>query len=444
MSKPKSERVIFPRTLAVRILVRVLSQNEPLDEALAGVAGEIPSSVMPWLQEICSGTLRWKGRIDWILDSVSFKKKPSGWLRKILLLAIYQVVAQDRTPAAAVVSETVSEIKSKEGEFPAKFANACLRKISDQSLQWRNLAFPMDQPRDQAAWASMPQWMWSRWVKQQGVEWAKDYALASFERPVLWVRSKKELDPSLAQTGPVPSSWQVISGGAVTEKPGFLEGDFIVQDISSQFLIAEISQLVKARVSKDKPNAVPTALDLCAAPGGKSVGLAWSGFRVTSTDKLESRIPLLKETVKRAAPEVQVVSWERVWNQTSTRSDSTQPDLTWPDLTWPDLTWVDAPCTGTGILRRHPDVRWLRSEKEVEGLVQTQRQLLKDAWEKVPPGRFLAYSVCSLLKEEGPEAIQSLGLDSFVVNQWLLCPQKAPHGDGFWAALLYKNESAVR
>ncbi len=411
----------FPRSLAIQVLVRVLSEHEPLDEVLSVAAKELPQNGLPWLQEICSGTLRWKGRLDWILDSLAVKKKPSGWLRKILLLAAYQLVVQDRAPAAAVVSETVSEVKAKEGQAPADFANACLRKVADHALKWRHLPFPAGSVEKQASWASLPEWLWVKLVNQQGLEWAQAYALASLERPILWIRKPlgaENLGGSEILPGPVEGSWYATSGGLVTDRPGFHEGDFIVQDISSQHLISEITSHIRKAISKNSLSV----LDLCAAPGGKSVGLAWSGFQVTATDRVTSRLPRLRETVARvASAKIEVVSWDQLeddWDK--------------------DLIWIDAPCSGTGILRRHPDVRWLRKEKELPCLIQTQRELLRMAWEKLLPGNYLAYSVCSVLQEEGPEAIHSLGLGTFMVENWFLSPQSSLQGDGFWAALLRK------
>ena len=136
---------------------------------------------------------------------------------------------------------------------------------------------------------------------------------------------------------------------------------------------------------------------------------------------MTKRIPLLMQNIQRVAPNIEVAKWEEV-----------------DQLGKKDLIWVDAPCSGTGILRRHPDVRWLRQEKELPGLIQTQRSLLRDAWGRVPSGGYLAYSVCSVLKEEGPEAVEKTGLKSFIVREWFLCPQTPPSGDGFWAALLRK------
>ncbi len=409
----------YPRDVAVRVLTRVLSEHEMLDEALESVVVEarIDSSARAWLQDVSYGVLRWKGRLDFILDSIALKKKPTGWLRKVLLIGAYQLLAQERTNPARVVSETVDFVKSKEGEFPARFANALLRKITSHLESWRDLPFP-GEGAQAATWASLPEWMWKKAVAQHGVNWARTYACASLERPMLWLRGRRA-DWKLpeAQDGPVPGSHSLSSSGAIPRLPGFSEGEFQVQDISSQKLLAELSEEILKQCK-----APVTALDLCAAPGGKAVGLAWNGFQVTATDISSQRMRLLEQTVERTRCSVQMVSWSQV--------DS---------LPAQDLVWVDAPCSATGILRRHPEIRWLRQERELASLVATQQELLRKAWLKVKPGGFLAYSVCSVFQEEGPDALKSAELDGTVLRTWFLCPQDPPYGDGFWAALVKKG-----
>lgn len=427
---PKTSRQRYPRSAAVRVITRVLADRIPLDEALTQVVAEsgLDGPSRAWVQEVASGTLRWRGRLDQILDSTAIKRKPSGWLRKVLLTAIYQLVAQDRIQPGAIVSDTVTDIKRKEGEAPSRFANAVLRKIGDHSAEYRGLAFPETAlegsiEQEQALWASMPEWLWNRISAQQGLDWAKAYAQASLDRPVIWIRSKDvHLQASWASiAGPVPGAFQLTEGGAITERPGFKEGTFFVQDVSSQLLIHEISSEVKNALGEGPLKA----LDLCAAPGGKTAGLSWNGFEVTATDRGEigsPRFALLKQTVNRVAPTAQVISRSEV-----------------AALPVQDLVWVDSPCSGSGILRRHPDVRWLRQEKELESLQTVQQQLLKEAWAKVKVGGFLVYSVCSILKEEGPGALEAAGMGSVggtVVKEWLLNPQTSPHGDGFYAALI--------
>jgi 16S rRNA (cytosine967-C5)-methyltransferase len=422
---PQHRSKRHPRSAAVRVITRVLADREPLDEALSRIVAEqgLDPSSRAWLQDVCAGTLRWRGRLDQILDAASFKKKPTGWLRKVLILAIYQIVAQDRVNPGAVVSETVVEIKRKEGEAPSRFANAVLRKLTEHAAEIRTQAFPEGAPAsEQALWASLPDWIWNRLVAQYGLEWSQAYARASLERPTIWIRTKEnpfEVDWA-SEAGPMPGSFRVTGGGSIVERPGFKEGTFFVQDISSQTLIAEISQEVR----KGLGEGALKALDLCAAPGGKTAGLSWNGFEVVATDRPEkggTRFALLEQTVQRVAPTARVIQRAQV-----------------ASLDPLDLVWVDSPCTGSGILRRHPDVRWLRQERELASLQEVQLKLLKEAWDKVRSGGYLAYSVCSVLREEGPGALARAQLGGTLVREWCLTPQTAPFGDGFYAALIRK------
>jgi len=440
----------FPRQLAVRILTRVLSQHEPLDEAFSQLLAELSvhsksasnAQTIAWLQDVCSGTLRWKGRLDAIIDAAALRKKPSGWLRKCLLIAAYQLVVQDRVHPGAVVSETVSEIKSREGEAPARFANACLRKIASHAKEWRAQSFP-EQEYSEHSWASLPEWLWKKLKYQHGLEWAKAYAQASLERPFLWIRVQDaqwkpdqnvSITPGLKtgwiHAGPLLGSWRVEEGGAVDQLPGFSDGKFIVQDISSQLLIAEATCAIRkcraeGTLALQSESYQLQALELCAAPGGKSVGMAWNGVQVFSTDRLKHRVPLLQQTISRVAPQIQFIPWDQL-----------------EALGAKEWVWLDAPCSGTGIIRRHPDVRWLRGEKELYGLQKTQEELFRKAWDHVLPSGFLVYSVCSVLKEEGPGLIERIGVQNQVLRSWLLCPQDPPYGDGFWAVLLQKCSGA--
>ncbi|HUP56581.1 MAG TPA: transcription antitermination factor NusB [Bdellovibrionota bacterium] len=414
----------YPRDLAIRVLTRVLSDGEALDEAIERAWAESSAGLAPsargWLTEVCSGTLRWKGRLDSAIDSVALKKKPSGWLRKALLVAAYQLIAQERTQPGPVVSETVEEVRRREGEAPAKFANAALRRLAEHAAGWRELALPAGAKAvEAAAWASFPEWLWKQIVSDHGQDFARAYALASLERPAIWLRSRGNDEAPGLEPGPIPGAWRLASGGAVTEIPGFSEGKLIVQDISSQVLVREIGQEVRARVGSAKP----TALDLCAAPGGKSVGLAWEGFQVTASDRDSPRMKLLEGTVKRTGGQIRVAGKQEV-----------------PGLPQSDLVWIDAPCTGSGILRRHPDVRWLRRPDDLKKLGPLQLELIREGWAKVKPGGFLAYSVCSVLALEGPDLVARAALEGAQeLRSWRLSPQEPPHGDGFWAVLLHKR-----
>jgi 16S rRNA (cytosine967-C5)-methyltransferase len=428
----------YPREAALRVLTRVLSDRVPLDQVLESALESVSAESRSWLQEVTSGTLRWKGRLELAIDSAALSKRPSGWLRKALLLAAYQLCAQDRAPAGQVVSETVALVRKREGEAPARFANAVLRKISAHAREWRELPPPVSGADGEAAgWASLPAWLWKAIVADHGLAWATEFARAALDRPRIWVRARSaEWTPARdghARKGPIGGAFEVSLGGPVRDWPGFASGDFFVQDLSSQVLVAEIAAeaLARAGTPAEREKA-PRALDLCAAPGGKALGLAWSGLRVTASDVDARRLGLLRESCARAAPGIRIVAPEEV--------AALEPH---------DLVWVDAPCSGTGILRRHPDVRWLRREEELVSLRETQRALIAKGWELVRPGGLFAYSVCSVLHAEGEgawqTAQQALGLQGRVVRSWSLAPhlgvgpEAAPGGDGFWAVLVEKR-----
>ena len=420
MPEPRTRPV--PRELAIRALGQVLSQGVHADAALEEIFSTVSEpSNRHWLQDVVHGTLRWKGRLDWALDSVSHKKKPTGWLRRVLLVAAYQIIVQERVRDASVVFETVDLIKSKEGPAPANFANATLRRLSETADSWLNLPFPERATNAvQAQWASLPEWMWTRLLKDRGFKWTQDFAKACLQRPELWLRAREDFKKGaeIGEIGPLPTSIKVShgSGTRVTEIAGFSEGQWVVQDISSQLLVDHV---VRACAGVGIGRGA-RALDVCAAPGGKSVGLAWNGFKVLASDADAKRVPLLRNTIERVGDAFEIAA-------------SVEEGLSAGPF---DLVWVAAPCSGSGILRRHPDVRWVRSEADVASLEMTQLSLLQRVWSAVRPGGVLAYSVCSVFASEGTEQIARVS-GAERLGEWLIAPHEQG-GDGFYGAALRK------
>ena len=461
------------RALSVRVLGQVLVDEVPLDQALERAGLELKDPAQrAWMTEVCSGVLRWKGRLDLAIDSIATSKKPSGRLRRSLYLGAYALVfaGESRVPAAMIVSETVDFIRQREGDAPARFGNALLRKLSDHADAWRNLPFPergtemvgiVDGARtigenkigenkkektsfwsEEAAWASMPVWIWKKLVNERGLRWACEYAQASLERPRIWVRARdREFKADwIDQSGPVSRSFLArASMGAVSSWQGFAEGRFIVQDIASQYLVEEVAGCVGIHDGKNK--SLLKALDLCAAPGGKSVSMSWLGMDVIASDREadqggEARLNKLRETLSRAAPQVRLV--EKADLPSAAKDQN--------------LVWVDAPCTGSGILRRHPDVKWLRKEEHVSSLQAKQRELLIEGWNYLKPGGYLVYSVCSVFKSEGAEQVDGWlaklpssnsaehgRASGKKLKEWLIAPQDPLGGDGFYCALIEKE-----
>lgn len=411
-----------PRLLALHILTDVLSNRRPLDEAIEAHGHSTSSIDRAWLTEVTSGVVRNLRRLDATIDAYALKKKPSGKIRKILEIAAYQLLHQDRVFPATVVSETVDLIKSEEGEAPARFANALLRKIADSRSDWLELPAPGIKATlvEKSAWANLPDWWWQKWEKTYGFEEAKKISTASLSRPEIWFRLKESAPlPEFLEPGPVEGSAKLKktdgpeSEGVEREiraLPGFSEGTWIIQDLASQILVSRFRRFAGKRI-----------LDRCAAPGGKSVALSWLGAEVVATDPSEGRKKLLESAISRAAPKVAIVTDGQIKDAGPYSS-----------------VWIDAPCSGSGILRRHPDVRWLRKESDLANLTGIQRRLMREAFELLPKGGMVIYTVCSLFAEEGKAHLEEFTGVAKVIDEVLLGPHQNPSTDGFYGVVLEK------
>lgn len=373
------------RFVATRILRRVLQEGEFVKTAFDAETSKLGPSDRAWLTEVIQGSLRWKGRLDFAIDSYCLKKKPTGWLRRLLEISAYQLIVLDRADPKAVIYETVEAVKTEEGETRAGFVNKILRQMAGQKEAWRGLAFPENgSDIERAKWASLPEWLWKTLVHERGVDWAKDFALASLERPKLWLQFKPGVAiPAWAEAGPVPGSAHPTQDDWLNS-PEFQNGDCFVQNLASQRVAQEaVDQIL---LILKKPANEIRVLDLCASPGGKSAALAWRGFQVVACEKNQERIVTLRENVSRLHlnEKVRVISWDELEN--------------FNDF---DCVWVDAPCTGTGTLRSHPEIRWNKNEKQVDELIRVQQDLIKTAKKALKPRGIFIYSVCSVLKREG-------------------------------------------
>ncbi len=405
------------RQLAVTCLSRVMNDRVALDALLDQELATKPFSQAErdWLREVTAGVLRWKSRLDLAIDSAVSRNKPTGRVRRFLLIAAYQLIAQDRVPPAWVVSETVDAIKLKEGEKAASFANAVLRRISDTRDSWRNLEFPGEaaSATEQATWACLPEWMWYRLRKQHGLENARKFAEITLTRPVFWLSEKGSSEPKL---------WS--SETPLVEDESLASGAAMVQDLSSQTVLTEVWKALQ-----EKGWSTQLGLDLCAAPGGKSVGLAWRGANVIASDLDTDRMIRLKQNIQKLAPQVKVLTKDE-WKADRTALSS---------LKW---VWVDAPCTSSGIVRKHPDIKWVREEKELQTLAKQQTSLLDEGLQLLGTEGALIYSVCSVFREEGSVRVSEF-LKSHpelrLEREWIRFPVDGDSGDGFYAAFLVKS-----
>ncbi|MBN22003.1 MAG: hypothetical protein CL678_12050 [Bdellovibrionaceae bacterium] len=392
------------RLTAIRAFGIVLRERVSIEEAIR----KSGSAETPWIRDIIASALRFSSRIDWIVSKEVEKKKPTGWLGRAIKLGVAQLLSQSQTPSELIVSETVGAIKKKEGKASAGFANALLRKISQKRENFQQVIENLSD-FELFQWMSIQPWMAERLKKSYGKQWLLEFSEACLQRPKTWARVLGK------ETEGLPKGAIEFVGKKVSKDPLYLDGKIFIQDISSQILIEEVSTMVEPFGKK--------ALDLCASPGGKSLGLAWNGFEVIATDYNEKRISRLVDNSNRAGQ-------GRV---------SVLPYLETQKLGDFDLVWIDAPCTGSGIIRRHPEVKWNRTEEEFFELIKIQNQLIDQAWQQVKPSGFLMYSVCSVLTEEGLEHFQSELWKKREVKTWTLAPHIFPFGDGFYGALFQKK-----
>ncbi len=393
-----AQSLVGLRSLVARVLAHVGSSKDSLEESVNRVLTSESEKTFQdfdraWMYEVASGVLRYRGRLDFIIDTYSLKKKPTGEIRRFLQIGIYQLLAQDVPPPLAV-SETVQAIRLNDGEAPSKFANALLRKVADSRESWINWKVSESSPfEEQVAWCSLPEWLFKKLRKERGSPWVFAFSQSALERPQVWYRTRTE-------------TILLNEGYRGNEPPGF------VQDISNQKLVEEVAEVLKHR-----PGKPPRILDLCSAPGGKSMGLAYAGFPVIATDIDEDRLQRVRENVNRL----------ELQSQVEVRA---YPSIHESDEKF-DVIWIDAPCSSTGIIRRHPEIKWNRTFHDVERMVLAQEELMTWASRHLEDGGVVVYSTCSVLDAENRTNVAGFE----VQKQWEWAPQNAPGGDGIRAVL---------
>ncbi|MBC7769996.1 MAG: methyltransferase domain-containing protein, partial [Phycisphaerales bacterium] len=276
------------------------------------------------------------------------------------------------TPAHAAVGETVEAANSlHETRGFAKLMNAVLRKVATNGPELMKQLPPG---------ADLPPWLYTRWRAAYG-DAAPRIANALLQEPPLDLSVKSDAEGWAEKLGGVltpTGSVRLTSPAPVDQLPGFDEGAWWVQDAAAALPARLLGDVRGKRV-----------LDLCAAPGGKTLQLAAAGAHVTAIDKSEARLMRLRENLARTKLSAEIVCADAL-------NFRAEPF---------DAILLDAPCTSTGTLRRHPDVAWLRRPTDVRALADLQSKLIAAAATLLKPGAPLVYAVCSLEPEEGPGVV---------------------------------------
>lgn len=348
--------------------------------------------------ELFYGVLRHRSALEWRLAACSSRPltRVAPPTRTLLRLGAYQLIFLTRIPASAAVNETVRLAKSMAPPPDVGFVNAVLRSLDRRKAE---LVVPglLERPLDHlTAEYSHPVWLVRRWLKRFGLQRTRRLCEANNTIPPLTIRAntlvttRERLLEVLAQEGvqaaPCAVSPQgvVLRGGSPTATRAFTQGWYYIQD--------EAAQLVGYAVA---PRPGERVLDACAAPGGKAIHLAelmGDCGEVVAADVSPARLALVEENCRRMG----------VKSVRTVAADLSRPGAA-AALGAFDRILVDAPCTGLGVLRRHPEGKWQKSEGLIARYAATQSAILRSVAPLVKPGGVLVYSTCSTEREENDE-----------------------------------------
>ena len=356
------------REAALVVLGQALDHRGGFDEALA----RPPFSVLPprdraWVRALVATALRRLGPIDAGL-AARLQKPPPRRVTDILRLGAAQLLFRD-TPAFAAVATSVALAEADRSSRPFKgLVNAVLRRLAREGLEAG------------APEANLPPWLFARWAAHFGEDQARAIAAAIPLEPPTDLSLRDGADAAeLAgafEAEVLPGgTLRIPRRGEIQDWPEFAEGRWWVQDAAA----AIPARLLAARAGE-------SALDMCAAPGGKMLQLAAAGATVTALDRSEARLKRLRQNLERTGLAAEVVATDAA---------------SWQDPRVFDAVLLDAPCAATGTFRRHPDVLWTVKPSEIPKLAAVQARLLDAAADRVRPGGRLVYCVCSLEPEEG-------------------------------------------
>lgn len=386
------------RSLAIQVLARVLATDAYLNVVLDAALSESPLKDprdAALATELAYGTTRRQLALDYALARFSDRKLETLEDRVLATLRVgaYQLF-YTRVPARAAVGETVQALKELGLSRAAGYVNAVLRKLAALSEQ------PLPPPGELAHHLSVreshPQWLVERWLRQLGRERTEAVLAANNQVPPVVVRAntskvtREALVEQLREAGVEAQPTQVSPAGVVLpptgrleEVYGYAEGLWQVQDEAAQLVGVYAAIPESARV-----------LDACAAPGGKACHLAES-HEVVAADVHANKLHKVEAEAKRLGLSGRLRTLAH---------DATQP---FPEsLGEVHAVLVDAPCSGLGTLRRHPELRYRRKPEDIGRLASLQRKILETCQEQVPPGGLLAYAVCTSEPQEGQDQVE--------------------------------------
>lgn len=375
------------RATAAHLVGAVVDGGQSLNAVLPAALLALADQDRALTQELCYGVLRFYPRLERIAAGLLHKalKRKDRDVHQLILVGLYQLIYL-KMPAHAAVAETVAAARALGKDWAANLVNALLRSFQRAPDQYLTRA-----DADLTARWAHPHW----WITGLQSEWPdhwQDIVAANNQRPPMTLRvntqrvTRDSYQAALQDSGLVaqphtyaPSALTLEQPVDVARLPGFAAGQVSVQDAAAQLAAGLLDLAPGQRV-----------LDACAAPGGKSAHLLeWvPQLRLLALDSDAQRLTRLHDTLRRLELQAEV----RV-------GDAGAPGHWWDGEPF-DRILLDAPCSGSGVIRRHPDIKLLRTPTDIAALARLQRHLLDALWPLLAPGGILLYATCSVLPEE--------------------------------------------
>jgi len=369
------------RKVAADILGNVVHKHRPLDGELDAVSGHsgfraLAANDRSLVRAIVGAALRHRGEIAEILDRLLDRTIPekTGRVLDILHVAIAQMLYLD-IPDRAAVSLAVDHASADRRARPYKgLVNGVLRRLGRER---EDITSDLDADR-----LNTPDWLFESWKETYGEDTARAIAAAHRREAALDLTVKQNSEAWARRLGGAvvaAGTVRLSRKGAVDRLEGFDDGAWWVQDAAASLPARLLGDVSGKQVA-----------DLCAAPGGKTAQLAAAGAKVTAVDISKSRLKRVSENLARLNLDAEIVASDlRDW----------EPKAPF------DAILLDAPCSATGTIRRHPDVPWIKRQRDVEKLSEIQAELLRRVSGWLKPGGLLVYCTCSLQPAEGESQI---------------------------------------
>ncbi|WP_394204884.1 16S rRNA (cytosine(967)-C(5))-methyltransferase RsmB [Shewanella waksmanii] len=379
------------RALAARVVFQVLEKGLSLSVALPEQQQKLDNSKdKALLAELCYGVMRQLPQLDKLVSDCMSKplKGKQRIVHQLLLVGCYQLYFT-RIPSHAAISETAEACRKLKFEGLVKVVNGVLRTIQRQDK-------PLPTDNDTLAF-NTPAWIIKKLKAAYPDTW-QHVIEQSHQRPPMWLRNnarKQSRDTYLsmlseaeiaATAGASHNAILLEQAKDVAQLPQFDQGAASVQDGAAQWA----AQLLD-------PQDNELILDACAAPGGKSCHILESANNIdlVAVDFDAKRLERVKQNLQRLSLQAQVI-----------HGDAAAIDTWWQGDKF-DRILLDAPCSATGVIRRHPDIKWLRKQNDIDALAQLQSQILDHCWQWLKPGGTLLYATCSILPQENAQQVSA-------------------------------------